>query len=295
MRLRRSSHPPLLTAPASHPQAPAENPPAESLCSTGEWDHPYRHLSFRPKPESREFGQREYGTSHKWEKHMAHDQDQNIGFLCVSYRLGPFLGFEKVKAIFCDIPSDQFKRIAYAARLDDTERATLKNALTNYPEAESVIDSFFCNALVWEIGCDPRIKSRSKRVLRELNSFKACRLHVQLEKAHVAGIDEWLKEIEHYYENDSQFPDFYIEGLYALTLRKSGMTVQMKPYRDGGPDLQVSIGCLSFDLEVTRFIRDTCLENELDMSSDDDDDPLLVPMPNKSSSVCSTINGNIQQ
>ena len=226
---------------------------------------------------------------------MAHDQDQNIGFLCVSYRLGPFLGFEKVKAIFCDIPSDQFKRIAYAARLDDTERATLKNALTNYPEAESVIDSFVCNALVREIGSDPCIESRSKRVLREVNSFKARRLHVQLDKAHVAGIDEWSKEIENYYENKNQFPDFYIEGRYALALQKSGMRVKMKPYRHGGPDLQVSTGCLSFDVEVTRFIQDTCLENELDMSSDVDNNPLLIPMPDKSFSVCSKIEDKIQQ
>ena len=113
---------------------------------------------------------------------MGHDQHQNIAFLCVSHNIVGYLSYEKVKATFPDIPSDQHKRIAYAASFDDIERETLKNALAKDTEAESVIDSFFCNVLVREIGSDPCIESRSKRVLRELNSFKARSLHVQLGK-----------------------------------------------------------------------------------------------------------------
>lgn len=226
---------------------------------------------------------------------MGHDQFENVAFLCVSFDIVDYLWYEKVKTTFRDIPSEQYKRIAYAASFDDHEIAILYDALANHPEAESVIDRFFRNALVREIGSDPCIESRSKRVLRELNSFKAHSLYARLEKAHVAGVDKWLKEIKNYYENDSQFPDFYIEGLYALTLQRIGMTVQMKPYRDGGPDLQASIGCLSFDIEVRRFIRDTSLENELDLSSDDDDNTLLIPMPDKSSSVWLRIEDKMQQ
>ena len=226
---------------------------------------------------------------------MTQGHDQNVAFLCVSFNIVGCLGYEKVKTVFPDIPSDQYKRIAYAASFDDIEREKLKDALAKDTETESAIDSFFCNALVREIGSDPCIESRSKKVFRELSSFKAHRLHAQLEKAHVAGIDEWLKEIKNYYENDSQFLDFYIEGLYALALQKSGITVRMKPYRDGGPDLQILMGCLVLDVEITRFIKNSCLENDLEMSPDDQVVECLIEMPDKSNDVWYKIEDKMKQ
>ena len=224
---------------------------------------------------------------------MAHDQHQNIAFLCVSYDLGPFLGFEKVRVAFPDIPSDPFKRIAYAARLDDTERTMLKDALDSHSEAESVIDRFFRNAFVREVSSYPCIEDRSKIVLREVNSFKAHRLYVQLKRTRVTGVDEWLKEIKNYYENDNQFMDFYTEGRYALRLQKSGLKVKMKPYNGGGPDLQVSAGLFSFDIEVTRFVGDIALENK--MSLEEDETVCLIEMPDKSQDVWSKIAGKMKQ
>ena len=176
---------------------------------------------------------------------MAHNEHQKIAFLCVSYNLGPFLAFEKVRVAFPDIPSDQFKRIAYAARLDDTERATLKDALANHPEAEIIIDRLFCNGFVREIASDPCIENGTRLVRREVNSFKAQQLYVHLKKLGVAGAIGWLKEIKEYYEQANQFIDFYTEGRYALGIQKSGLKVKMKPYNDGGPDLQVSTGLFS--------------------------------------------------
>ncbi|MDE2716841.1 MAG: hypothetical protein OXI33_07480 [Chloroflexota bacterium] len=224
---------------------------------------------------------------------MAHDQHQNVAFLCVSYDLGPFLGFEKVRVAFPDIPSDSFKRIAYAARLDDTERTMLKDALDSYSEAESVIDRFFRNAFVREVSSYLCIEDRSKIVLREVNSFKAHRLYVQLKKTRVTGVDEWLKEIKNYYENDNQFMDFYTEGRYALRLQRSGLKVKMKPYNGGGPDLQVSAGLFSFDIEVTRFVGDIALENK--MSLEEDETGCLIEMPDKSQDVWSKIAGKMKQ
>ena len=224
---------------------------------------------------------------------MGHDQHQNIAFLCVSYNLGPFLCFEKVKAAFRDIPSDQFKRIAYAARFDDTERVTLKDALADHPEAEDVIDRFFRNAFVREIASDPCIENRTRLVLREVNSFKAQQLYVQLNKVGIAGVNGWLKEIREYYEQANQFIDFYMEGRYALNLQKSGLKVTMKPYNDGGPDLQVSTGLLSFDIEVTRFVGDISLENK--MSLGEDEAHCLINMPDKSQDVWSKIEGKMKQ
>ena len=69
----------------------------------------------------------------------------------------------------------------------------------------------------------------------------------------------------------------------------------MKPYRDGGPDLQVSLGCLSFDIEVTRFIKDACLENELEIGPDENCHVVLIPMPDKSPEIWSKIRRKIKQ
>ena len=224
---------------------------------------------------------------------MGHDQRQKIAFLCVSFNIGCFLGYQKVKAAFPDIPSELRKRIAYATRFDDSERATLKNALANHPETESMIDSFFCNPLVHEIGSDPLIENRTLLVLREFNPFIAHRLGVRLTKASVVGVGEWLKDIERYYEYDDQFTDFYIEGCYALALQKTGMIVKMKPYGDKGPDLQISIRCLSFDAEISRFRRDISLGNK--MSLDKNDSSLLIEMPCKSQNVWSKIEDKVGQ
>lgn len=227
---------------------------------------------------------------------MEHDQERNIAFLCVSHNIVGYLGYKKVKAAFPDISSnvrDFRSRIAYVAHFDDTKKAKLKNALANHPKAESAIDSFFCNALVREIGSDPCIENRRKLVFREFNSFIAHGLHVRLEKAGVLGTDEWLKEIARYYEYDGDFTNFYLEGCCALALQKNGMRVRMKPYRDGGPDLQVSTGCLSFDVEISRFRPDISLGNK--KSLDENDDPLYVEMPCKSQNVWSKIEGKMKQ
>ena len=190
---------------------------------------------------------------------MTQDHDQDIAFLCVSNNIVGYLGYKKVKAAFPDISSDfrDFRsRIAYVAHFDDTKIAKLKNALANHPEAKSAIDRFFCNVLVREIGSDPCVENRRKLVFREFNSFIARGLYVRLEEAGVLGIDEWLKEIARYYEYDDDFTNFYLEGCCALAFQRHGMKVRMKPYCDGGPDLQVLTGCLSFDVEISRFRPD---------------------------------------
>lgn len=225
---------------------------------------------------------------------MGHDQRQKIAFLCVSFNIGCFLGYQKVKAAFPDIPSELRKRIAYATRFDDSERATLKNALANHPETESMIDSFFCNPLVHEIGSDPlKIENRTLLVLREFNPFIAHRLGVRLTKASVVGVGEWLKDIERYYEYDDQFADFYIEGCYALALQKVGMIVKMRPYGGEGPDLQISTEYFSFDVEISRFRPDMSLGNK--MSINEGDSSLLVRFPDKSQNVWSKIENKRKQ
>ena len=224
---------------------------------------------------------------------MGHDQRQKIAFLCVSFNIGCFLGHQKVKAAFPDIPSELRKRIAYATRFDDSERATLKNALANHPEAESMIDSFFCNPLVHEIGSDPLIENRTLLVFREFNPFIAHRLGVRLTKASVVGVGEWLKDIERYYEYDDQFADFYIEGCYALALQKVGMIVKMRPYGGEGPDLQISTEYLSFDVEISRFRPDMSLGNK--MSINEGDISLLIKIPDKSQNVWSKIENKRKQ
>ena len=188
---------------------------------------------------------------------MTHGHDQNVAFLCVSFNMGEYLGCEKVMVAFPDIPSELPKRIAYAASFNCKERATLKDALANDPQAESVIDSFFCNALVREIGSDPYIESRRKLVFRQFNSFIAHRLYTRLKEASILGTDEWLKEIAEYYEYEDDFTNFYLEGCCALAFQSNGINVKMKPYDSGGPDLQVSTGYLSFDVEISRFISET--------------------------------------
>ncbi len=224
---------------------------------------------------------------------MEHDQCHNIAFLCVSERLTWYLSYEKVKEAFHDIPSDFRSRIAYVAHFDDAEIAKLKNALAKDTNAESAIDSFFCSALVREIGSDPCIENRRKLVFRKFNSFIAHGLYVQLKKTGGTGVDEWLREIERYYEYDDEFINFYTEGRYALNLQKSGLKVKMKPYNDGGPDLQISTGLLSFDIEVTRFVGDISLEKK--MSLGEDETPRLIEMPDKSQDVWSKIEGKMKQ
>ena len=224
---------------------------------------------------------------------MVQDQNRNIAFLCVSHNIVVYLGYKKVKAAFSDIPPEWRKRIAYATRFDDSERAILKDALAKDTNVQSAIDSFFCNALAREIGSDPCIENRRKLVFREFNSFIAHGLYVRLEKAGVLGTDEWLKEITRYYEYDGDFTNFYLEGCCALALQKNGMRVRMKPYRDGGPDLQVSTGCLSFDVEISRFRPDISLGNK--MSIDEGDSSLFIKMPCKSQNVWSKIEQKVKQ
>ena len=224
---------------------------------------------------------------------MGHDQSHNTAFLCVSFNIGRFLGYKKVKVAFPDIPSELRERISYATRFNETDRAILKKALANEPETESMIDSFFCNPLVHEIGSDPLIENRTLLVFREFNPFIAHRLAVRLTNASVISVGEWLKDIRQYYEYDDQFADFYIEGCYALALRKTGMTVKMRPYGGSGPDLQISTEYLSFDVEISRFRPDISLGNK--MSIDEDDSGLLIKMPDKSQNVWSKIEDKVKQ
>ena len=224
---------------------------------------------------------------------MGHDQSHDITFLCISERLTSYLSYEKVRDAFHDIPSDFRSRIAYAVRFDDTEIATLKEALADHPETENVIDDFFCNSLVRQIGSVPSMQNRSRLVLREFNSFIARSLYVRLKDACIQRVSEWLKDIKRYYEYNDQFPDFYIEGCYALALQKAGMMVKMRPYGDKGPDLQISTEHLSFDIEISRFRPDISLGNKMNLG--EDETPCLVKMPDKSQNVWSKIENKVKQ
>ena len=116
---------------------------------------------------------------------MAHNEHQEKAFLCVSYNILGYLGYEKVKAAFCDIPSEWRERMAYATKFDDLERARLKDALANDPEAESAIDNFFVNQLVRELGFDSSMENRRLLVFRGFNSFIVHGLRTRLKKAGV--------------------------------------------------------------------------------------------------------------
>ena len=223
---------------------------------------------------------------------MGHGQYENVAFLCVSVNIADYLGYKKVNDAFRDIPSDFRSRIAYAAHFDETGIAKLKNALANDPESESIIERFFRHTLVQEIGSDPCIENRRKLVFREFNSFIAHGLYVRLEKAGVLGIDEWLKEIARDYERNDDFTNVYLEGCCALAFQRNGMKVRLKPYPDGGPDLQVSTGCLSFDVEVSRFIPNPSSKESFPTSSDYD---LFKEMLDKSQNIWSKIEEKTRQ
>ena len=80
-----------------------------------------------------------------------------------------------------------------------------------------------------------------------------------------------------------------------LPLSRLDCPLSLKTPNMGNPGLQVSIGCLSFDIEVTRFIKDACLENELEIRPDENCHVLLIPMPNKSPEIWSKIRSKIKQ
>ena len=225
---------------------------------------------------------------------MAHNEHQEKAFLCVSYNILGYLGYEKVKAAFCDIPSEWRERMAYATKVDDLERARLKDALANDPEAESAIDNFFVNQLVRELGFDSSMENRRLLVFRGFNSFIVHGLRTRLEKkAGVLGVSEWLEDIERYYEYNEQLTDLYIEGCCALALQKTGMLVKMRPYGDKGPDLHISTRRLSFDVEISRFRAGISLGNKIAL--DEKNDGLLKEMPDKSQNVWSKIDYKVKQ
>ena len=216
------------------------------------------------------------------------DDRENALFYDVSNALQLYLGFSNVKATFPGIPQEPHKRIACATSFDDTEVATLKATLAEHPGTEAAIDSFFSNFLVRQIGSEPDIERRYELVLRACNSLRAQRLIVQLHEAGVANVDEWSKDLEKRYDYYVDFGELYLEGQYALALRKNGLGVQLKPYGTaGGPDLQVSTRGLPFDIEVSHFRKDEPLEKQMSGQ--------IVRMPDKTQNLWSKIGDKMGQ
>ena len=221
-------------------------------------------------------------------KEIEMDNADKASFCEVSNDLQLYLGFSNVKAAFPDIPHEPHERIAYTASFHDSEKTILKDALAKHPGTETIIDSFFSNALVRQISSEPDIGRRCRLVLRACNSLRAQRLIAELRKAGVANVDDWSKDLKKRYDHYVEFGELYLEGQYALALQKNGMRVRMKPYgNEGGPDLQVSTRDLLFDIEISHFRKDEGLEGRM---SD-----RIAEMPDKTQNLWSKIEDKTRQ
>ena len=192
------------------------------------------------------------------------DNAETDAFCLVSDHLQGYLGFCNVKADFPSIPKRPYRRVAWAASLDVAERAKLRAALAQYQGTKAIIDGFYSNSLVQEIGSKSNFEESCRLVLRTCNSLRAQTLIDQLQVSGVRNVDEWSRDLEKRYEYDVEFGELYLEGRYALTLQKNGLEVQLKPYGDErGADLQVSVRGLLLDVEISHFRRDEGLEQEM--------------------------------
>ncbi len=110
---------------------------------------------------------------------------------------------------------------------------------------------------------------RTKEEIEERMAQRSPALKRSLEEACVQGVDLWWRDMENAkrskdtYNLKNEFMSIYKEGDYALDLRTGGFDVQMKPYGAKGPDLQISLGGQSIDIEVSRFVRDKAAEEKL--------------------------------
>lgn len=215
------------------------------------------------------------------------DHNEKAAFCRAANTLQMYLGFEQVKVAFPNVPTEPYKRIAYASGLAETDQEALRLALSQHPETGKIIDRFFSNPFVRELAHYSCTEDRQKAVLGLSHSMEAIDLHVKLRAAGVKNADEWLKDVERHYESSDQFRELYLEGEYALAFRSNGLAAKLRPYGREGPDLQVSIGNLSLDVEVSRFRRDVTLEENMIGK--------IVEMPGKEQNLWSKIETKMKQ
>ncbi len=205
---------------------------------------------------------------------------------CLAYKL------EKVKKEFPDIPEEPYRRVAYVSGFNEEKRAKLKTALAEYSETLIDIDNFFCDPIVQKIGSKTTDGEREELELSIYHSCIANDWKSKLQEAGVQHIDRWWRDIVRVSnlrgplrEHHNQFMSHYIEGTSALSLKMCGFDVQMKPYGEEGPDLQISKGDLTFDVEVSLFRADPDKELEECMARSKH----MVEMPDKSHNISSKI------
>lgn len=196
------------------------------------------------------------------------DNSEEKVFECLSQHFKNYMVRTEVKKAFPYIPCepDIYEAIAYASGFDDSEVAKLKESLPNY--SIEAVHRFFSNSIVQELRSIACFEDRERRVVDILHSLWGSELKYGLEEAGVQDVDRWWTGMENLNKHNLQnrkreFLDRMLEGMYALALQKGRFHVQMNPYGDQGPDLQIRDGNLSFDIEVSRFRKNKGLERKL--------------------------------
>ena len=126
--------------------------------------------------------------------------------------------------------------------------AILYSKQKNDKRAYAVCVKWF-DAVIWKL---PNASTSSLRLLDRLEKLREkliANMRIDLEKAHVEGIPEYIKRLQNNSSNDDVFQDLLLEGTAALMFNKAGLGVTMRE----SPDLALRFNNEQFHAEVKHF------------------------------------------